>query len=440
MSFINMQTISYSIYDKENNSTQIIINPTNIDKSDKIAYWGENNNLPKDIVDTGFKSGVFAGNMKILRKAHYGNGVTLYRNQKDEKSGKISRQIDHIEFLDQEIQDFWENSNFDRFFVDKIVDLELLNICFPEYILTKDYSKIHKVKRQPAAWCRFELMNPSSKLIEYVYIKTDWDNSDIDEYTSKVPVIDMYWSADQVREYCKKKKIRKFIRPEFYPMVMNSYYPDPEYLATFRNGWLKHAIQIPELKNNIIENELHVKYIIYINESYFIKTYGQQTWNKFSKEEQRAIHEKLHQEIDAHLKGKEGAGRSIKAPEFLTPKGTYEKGIKVEEVGNTKSKSEGNYLTDATAANQETSFGMGVDPSIIGAGIPGGKLGAGSGSDKREAYTILSSLMKTNRLTSIDTFYFIKKYNGWDSKLHADFANTILTTLDKNPTGSETKM
>ncbi|MGB0867970.1 MAG: hypothetical protein ACPGSD_00110 [Flavobacteriales bacterium] len=434
------QSISMVVYDKKTQSTRLLVNPNTISKSDTIAFWGENNSLPADIVNEGFKSGVFSGNMQILRKAHYGNGVTLYRNQKSE-SGKIDRQIDHVEFLSQDIQDFWKRSKMERFFIDKIADLELLYICFPEYILSKDYSKIHKVKRVPSAWCRFELQNEKTKVVDNVYIKSNWENSEIDEFTDKVPLIDFYWSADEVRDYCKKKKIRKFIRPEYYPMMMNSYYPDPEYLATFKNGWLKHANQIPELKNAIIDNELHVKYIIYINELYFHKTYGDQVWKKKPSEEKDTIRRKLHEDIDDHLKGKKGAGRSIKAPMFLDDKSrNFVEGIKVEEVGNSKSKTEGTYLTDATAANQETSFAMGVDPSIIGAGIPGGKLGAGSGSDKREAYTILGSLMKTNRVTSIDSFYFIKDYNGWDSKLHADFSNTILTTLDKNPTGSETKM
>ena len=55
-------------------------------------------------------------------------------------------------------------------------------------------------------------------------------------------------------------------------------------------------------------------------------------------------------------------------------------------------------------------FALGVDPSLIGAGIPGGKLGAGSGSDKREAFTILSALKKHDRETTIEIFEFIQQY------------------------------
>lgn len=433
------QRQSIVIYNKEESSTRVNVDPATIDKGSVIAYWGEDNNLPAEIIKQGGLSGVFVGNMGILRKAHFGNGITLYRNIKND-TGKIHRQIEHLEFLPEELQSFWKKSKFDRYSLEKIYDLEMFNISFSEYILTKDFQKIHKVKRIPSAWCRFSLMNPKNRLVEYVYVKTNWDNDKIEKDTPKIPVIDFDFSAEEVKEYCKTKKIRKFIRPEFYPQVMEAYYPNPEYLATFKNGWLKHATSIPEIKNAIIKNELHIKYIIYISDQYFERYFTKEVWKNKKPEEKQILRDTLYKAIDNHLSGKKSAGKSLKSFKFINSQGQYEKGIEVEEIGTSKAKTEGNYLTDASAANQETSFAMGVDPSIIGAGIPGGKLGAGSGSDKREAYTILSSLMKTNRSTSIDAFYFIKDYNGWDVKLHADYSNTVLTTLDKNPTGSENKM
>ena len=69
--------------------------------------------------------------------------------------------------------------------------------------------------------------------------------------------------------------------------------------------------------------------------------------------------------------------------------------------------------------------------------IPGGKLGAGSGSDKRESFLILSALTKSNRETTLEVFDFIKEYNKWDDNLIGGFEDTVLTTLDKNPTGSQ---
>ena len=81
---------------------------------------------------------------------------------------------------------------------------------------------------------------------------------------------------------------------------------------------------------------------------------------------------------------------------------------------------------------------MGVDPSVIGAGIPGGKLGAGSGSDKRVAFNILQSLKTADRDITLSILEFIQDFNDWDPKIKFAFENIEITTLDKNPTSTQT--
>ena len=112
------------------------------------------------------------------------------------------------------------------------------------------------------------------------------------------------------------------------------------------------------------------------------------------------------------------------------------KGIEVEAIDN-KIK-DGAYLPEASAANSEIMFALGVDPSLLGAGIPGGKMNTGSGSDKREAFSILTSLFKSKREISLYPWQFIRDYNGWDEDLEGGFGNIELTTLDANPTGTQT--
>ena len=61
-----------------------------------------------------------------------------------------------------------------------------------------------------------------------------------------------------------------------------------------------------------------------------------------------------------------------------------------------------------------------------------------SGSDKNAAFNILQALKKTDRETVLEIFDFIKGYNNWDETITANFENTVLTTLDANPTGTKT--
>lgn len=64
--------------------------------------------------------------------------------------------------------------------------------------------------------------------------------------------------------------------------------------------------------------------------------------------------------------------------------------------------------------------------------------GGGSGSDKREAWTILNAMMPLARAHTTDAFYFTRDYNKWPHEVQTGFRQITLTTLDKNPTGSQT--
>jgi hypothetical protein len=178
-----------------------------------------------------------------------------------------------------------------------------------------------------------------------------------------------------------------------------------------------------------------IKYIIEIDERYFDGLY-RENWVKMKPEERQTIRKDIIDEINASLSGNENAGKSIQSMQLVGTDGKPFSAVKITAIDD-KLK-DGSYLPEAEAANSEVLFALGVDPSLIGAGIPGGKLGAGSGSDKREAFTILSALYKTNRETTLEVYDFISQYNSWDSTIRASFESTVLTTLDKNPTGSKT--
>ena len=92
------------------------------------------------------------------------------------------------------------------------------------------------------------------------------------------------------------------------------------------------------------------------------------------------------------------------------------------------------YLPDSQAANSEILFAIGVDPCLIGAGLPGGKMGAGSGSDKREAYWMLNADMGTDRAVSLSPLYFIRDFNHWDPTIQFDYICVDTSqTQDQHP-------
>lgn len=404
------------------------------DKSGTIASWGSNNDYPQKILKAIRMSATGSSALRFLRKTHYGNGIVLMTNKPDENGKKAPKLIDLS--LHPEINDFFKKSQFNRMMKEVISDLEWFSIAFPEYILSNNFQTINRVKRQKTAWCRFELMDEKSGLVEHVYISEKFGKESVtadSPYVEKVPLIDSYWTADEVREYCKANKIYKFIRSVFYPLIDEAYYPQSEWHSVVNNGWLDVANSIPEYKKNIFLNQVSIKYVIEIDERYFETVYSND-WKDYTVDERKKIRQDLIDGVNESLVGNKNAAKSIQSMMFVDEKGMQTSAIKITSVED-KLK-DGVYLPEASAGNSEILVGFGVDASLIGgAGVPGGSLGAGSGSDKREAFIILQSLKKTDRETTLEIYDFVAAYNGFDPSIEAQFENTVLTTLDKNPTG-----
>lgn len=403
------------------------------DKQGTIIAWGKKNDWPQQVLSAVKLNGSAGSGLRFLRKAHYGNGLILVKEQVND-AGKKSPVIVPLSDV-PEIKEFFQKSFMQRFWKETIADLEYFSIAFPEYILSENFQQINKVTRQKTAWCRFEEMNAENGLVEHVYISQKFGRETVSvdsEFVEKIPLIDSFWTPDQVKEYCKANNIKKFIRPIYYPMLDEAFYPETEWHSVVRSGWLDVANSVPELKKAIFKNQMTVKYLVEIDERYFENLY-RDNWHTMKPEDRMKIRQDVIDVVNESLSGNENAGKTIQGMKIVGSDLKPYSALTITAIDD-KLK-DGSYLPEAEAANSEVLFALGVDPSLIGAGIPGGKLGAGSGSDKREALSILFSLFKTNRETTLEVFDFISQYNGWDDTITAQFENTILTTLDANPTG-----
>jgi len=408
------------------------------DKQGSIASWGKSNDYPQQVIKEVKKNGAAASSLRFLRKAHYGNGLVLIKDEVTPEGKKAPKMVPLSDV--QDIAQFFQKSQMNRFWKETITDLEWFSIAFPEYILSENFQTINRVKRQKTAWCRFEMMNEENGLIEHVYVSEKFGKGgsvDITtQYVEKIPLIDSYWSAEEVKKYCQENKIKKFIRPVFYPLLDEAYYPESEWHAILKSGWLDVANSVPELKKALFKNQMTIKFLIEVDEQYYKNVYAED-WLKMKPEARLEIRQNLVDSINTGLVGNNNAGKAIQAMMYTDATGKQVSAIKITAIDD-KLK-DGSYLPEASAANSEILVAIGVDATLIGgAGIPGGALGAGSGSDKREAFFILSALYKTNRETTLEIFSFIQEYNGWDLEIKPAFENTILTTLDANPTGTKT--
>jgi len=423
-------------YGKSNEEApHTIVNPE--DKSSgNIAKWGDDNMYPQKFMAALKLNGAGGGALRVLKATHYGQGFHVYKETSE--NGKVLKSVVDLKKEYPDIYQFFRNVKMDRYWTEAIADSETFYIAFPEYIVSKDFSKITSIRRQPAAKIRYQKINESTGLIENVFFCHNWltTTKEDSDFVETIPIIDSYWNADQIKEYCKAKKIHKFIMPNFYPLMSETYYPEVDWHAVYHNGWMEVANSIPEYKKNLFQNQLNLKYMVYISEEYFLRMY-QNEWNDYTPEKKKLLRDQLTQAIDDHLSGNKNAGKSIQSVVYKDSNGDWVKGIEVTAIDDVLK--DGSYLPEASAANSEIMFAMGVDPSLLGAGIPGGKMNTGSGSDKREAFSILTSLFKTKRAITLEPWYLIRDYNGWDQDLEGGFSNTVLTTLDANPTGTQTE-
>lgn len=408
---------------------KIKINDAEQTVENDIIPWGSDNLYPNNFYNKKFlRNGTSVGGQTAIKSAHYGTGVQLVKEVKNETTEDVDLKKQLLSDYPT-IKQFFRDNKINYFFYSKITDLSLFHISFTEHVLSMDRKSIVRVKRHQAAHCRFAPQNSSGE-IPFVYINTDWANYS-PKNTVKITFIDHYsMTVEEIKEYCIENNIDSFITSCRYPYIDESYYPKTDWHAVDRAGWMDVANSVPELKQALFENQLHFKYIVYVADLYFESFYKEE-WDDFDADKRQKMREDLSNTIDEYLSGNKAAGKSLVAP-IIDDNGKWVEGIKVTGIDN-KLK-DGSYLPDASAANFEILFAMGVDPVIIG--VLGSNQGR-SGSDKREAYTILSANLMPRKQLSLDDYDLWAEYNGWDLDLIATLPSVNLTTLDKNPNGQE---
>lgn len=416
--------------DKKRDHSQLPQNNTDALIANQWLRWGDNNLYPQDFAKKLKKTGVAIGGLEVLTSAHFGTGFSLF--QAVETEDIISFKERAVTSFPQ-ISTFYQNSHFNIFIAEIIEDFEHWRMAFPEYLLSPDFSEIISVRRLKAADCRFE--KPDDKgIIWNIGVNTDWENLK-NENTAVVPCFSANIPISEIKEYCKQKKIYKFTIPVMDTLLVEKTYPSVGWHSSFKNGWVDVVLSIPAFKKAMFDKQLNVKYLIHIADDYFSHVYKDQ-WRDFTSEEKQAKRRELTDIIDKNMKGNEAAGKSLISPFFRdSNNGEMIKGIQIENLPQMQSN--GDFLTDSSAANYEILVAMGLDPAVVTGGTFGGKALSGSGSDKREAWTILCAKLPKKQIRTLQIFEIIKFWNNWDTTIFGKFPNVNLTTLDKNKDGQQ---
>lgn len=383
--------------------------------------WGDDNQFPQKVLTDLEKNSVALRALDKRKRVHFGRGVEPYREEQVE-GGEPKR----VPVTDPEVVEFFRINRINVRWPDLIGSLEVFYNGWLEFILNKGKDKINKVFIKDPAYCRVSKMNDQGK-IQFLFYSAQWERTPSEENRTLVK-IPMY---DPQKYNGSSYADGQFAYPVYYKTFGKSYYQLAIWNSVRVNKWMDIANKVPVLKSAIMKNQMTIKYHIQIPDDYFLKRYPSSDYTKEQREDAR---EKVLNEMNAFLADVENSGKAFVTFAFYSKvKQDYLNGWKIEVIDNKVQDSA--YLPDSQAANSEILFAIGVDPCLIGAGLPGGKLGAGSGSDKREAYWMLNADMGPDRMISLEPLYFIRDFNGWDPTIKFDYVVVDTSqTQNQHPT------
>lgn len=393
------------------------------------SYWGVDNNWPTEVREKIEKSSMAYPMLFKAVSLIYGNGVRYFRRDAEDDKEKII--IEKIPEIDQFIKD----NRIGRFMLEQLMDYKFYGNTFSELILTKDLKEICNIYHKEAEFTRISAQNKKTLRFDFIGYSGLWHEDEIN--VVKIPFYDRYiFDQEEILKLAKAGK--KFAYQTYFPSPGRKVYGMPPHSPIYRkNGWLDYSNSVPETLNAMTKNQMAIKYHIKIPYDYWPAKYPK--WNDWDQTERDA---KVAEEIDdmnKFLVGKDNVQKALVSFYGVDP--ITRKALPGWEiiVLDDKTKKD-DWIPSAQEADIQVARAIGIDSSLSGVQAEGGKLGAGSGSDKRVGLTNSITLSKAEEEIIFEPLYLIRDYNGWPEDLEFKFAHTVPTTLDKNPTGEQNEI
>lgn len=412
------------------NESIVLDKPSELDKDDTEfpwAKWGTNDDYPQSILKKNSDIGVILRGIEINADIHFGNGLMLYKELYTD--GKKAM---------EGMAPGWWNTLKRSLYLEEIQSEVIESLCtmdiaFIEIVPTKAKNAVASAQVLDFCHTRFEKRDPKGK-INYIYYHPDIGNTEV---TVKVKDVFKIKHFDPTWE--KKDIPDKFVIALSFRTFNKNYYPEPNYTASHRNGWANVSLKVPKIIESIYDNQMVVKYHCIVDIGVFQAKY--KCWDNppnCDTEEKIMVWqlEKIQEFTDSmneHLTKPENAGKAI-----VTLRDEMAKiGVELKPIQSFLDSTK--ELPNAAAANSEMLFVDGVDPALVGHGIPGGKNLSGSGSDKREASRLKQATLKRSRIISLKWLYIIGTlfYGLKDDEFLTYIDIDISQTLDQNPTGKQ---
>lgn len=400
---------------------------SDVDISKDYQPWGEDNMWP---VNSRTKLQDSTTAFPLIVKAAclmYGKGLVYYRENREGET--ITKNWEPI----QEVDEFLMNNDIDYLMLERIMDHKTYGNMFCEMILNKKGDKIVNVFHKEAEFTRFGNIK-DNKVIDVKYV-SDW-GSKASEAAPIPYCMRRDWNLTYISTTFKSSK--KFVIHSCLPSPGSTLYAKPpHYGLVKKGGWLDYANGVPVLMNAINDNAMLLRFHIQIPVSYWYTI--DKNWDNLTDKAKTDLMNKEFTKMEDFLKGSKNVAKNFYTHFAMDPiTGKEIPGWKITALDDPIKRDQ--FLTSCQEADIQTTRALNFDVSLAGIQPEGGKMGGGSGSDKRVAYSNSVSMSYAEAMVILEPLYLIKRINGWDPTLRFAFEYDIPTSLNENKSGLKNNM
>nr|DAN86347.1 MAG TPA: hypothetical protein [Bacteriophage sp.] len=377
-------------------------------------------------------------------------------NGDSEEMKSLKAALKEWERTNEELQEFIENNDLMRTYLEMAGDMSLMSQCFCELQLnqrqldengrpvpTSQWTpKIVGIKPRSVFTTRLERMD-SQYRINYAYLSNQWLDStqtltETDRRIAAVP----YLAADtavsdlnhHVRE-ARQQRVSRKNRPTRFIMSPRDfggpYYADALWHSIFAGSIFEYAFTIVDDRLTRKRNSNIIGRVIYIHQEYLKQLYTQQGENKSKTMAQ--IQQEVFTDINRWLSNPDNAGQALISAVFTGLDGKEHKAweiVEIESKANSQAQAEKTELQEISSI---IFFAMGLDSKLIG-NTPGDATSSG-GTDLRERFLVKQIQFAPLQQLMLRPLEVTSRFNEWDSHLVWQIDREVLTTLDNSKTG-----
>ena len=410
-------------------------------KDIEFMNFGPKNDLPISIMKKVMDNTIVASNIGFLAKIAYGDGLMVARKVQATNGEIELKEILPSDTAAAPIFDFIDNSNYGRVMQEIANDMVVFNDSFVELALGRrtagtEKAVIAQVRHRDMCSSRISKQNDDG-VIEYHGLSGKWNDGSPDDLVV-TRLLDRQSPLYDFKVRCgiiinPKTAENTFEFENQYMLSLNLpvpgrfYYNRPFWWSIFVD-WYDFSCNIPKFKKALLQNQMVLKYHIYINNDFWAKLYTAKGIAKSDTKKQDVCQTEFLTQLNDFLSGAENAGKSF-VSHF-----SYDKvsGFEVNDIMIKPLESfikGGEYIQDSEEATNIICNTMSVHPSLKGATPGKGK--SISGTEARELFIISNSMAKDIRDMMLLPLYMAKAINEWDKDIFFFVKNVELTTLDK---------